>query len=395
MTLRQSKLLNTALDQFLPIHQYHHFHGDANINYQMNRFLVPGLEPLFADIGAKIANYGDWKTEFLAAASTCESLNRPAHAASLYRAAGFFMSPDDPQRRHAFDKFIALFDAIHRDKPIERISVPYVNSCLYGLRLVAKTTLRGFVVVHAGYDAYVEEFYGLAQAIASQGYEVILFDGPGQGSTLMRENLPMTPDWEKPVGAVLDHFALTDVTLIGISLGGCLALRAAAFEPRVKRVIAFDVMLDFFQCITSRRGRWAEIALNGLVRLRLASLINLLASVMMKRDLMSKWGIEQGMHVLGVATPAEFFCKLKAYTTRDISGRITQDTLIMAGTEDHFVPLAQLYDQLPLLTWARSVTAQIFTRADQAQSHCQIGNLGLAVSRMLDWVDARAREQQS
>jgi hypothetical protein len=49
-----------------------------------------------------------------------------------------------------------------------------------------------------------------------------------------------------------------------------------------------------------------------------------------------------------------------------------------------------LFDQLPLLMNARSVTAQVFTGADHAQSHCQIGNLGLAVSQILSWVETHS-----
>jgi alpha-beta hydrolase superfamily lysophospholipase len=380
---------------YLPTAQFNRFHPDENINYQLNRFLIAGAEALFAAIGARIATFADWKAQFLTAAAQAETRGDLASAAALYRAAEFFMSPGDSDRRRAWEKFIALFYHNHQDPRLAQISVPYEGGHLHGMTLTMDPPERGTIVIHAGYDAYVEEFFGLAQAMASRGYQVVMFDGPGQGSTLMREGMAMTPDWAKPVGAVLDHLELSDVTLIGISLGGCLALRAAAFEPRIKRVVAFDVMLDFFQCITSRRGRAAELALTFLVKLRLALLINLLAITMTKRDLMSKWGIEQGMHVLGAATPAEFFYKLKAYTTRDVSGRITQDTLIMAGAEDHFVSMKQFYAQLPLLTQARSVTAHIFTRADQAHAHCQIGNLGLAVSRILDWVDAHAKEQQS
>jgi pimeloyl-ACP methyl ester carboxylesterase len=382
----------TAIDSVLPIKQFWEFHSDANINYQLNRFLIPGLEQLFVAIGAKIASFDDWKAEFLSAANARENLNEHSHASALYRAAEFFMSPDDPLRRHAFDKFIALFYLTHQDRRLERICVPYENGQLYGLTLASESPSRGTIVVHAGYDAYVEEFYGLAQAMASCGYQVVMFDGPGQGSTLMRDNMPMTPEWEKPVGAVLDHLGLSDVTLVGISLGGCLALRAAAFEPRVKRVVAFDVMLDFYHCITSRRGKLAEAVITTLVRLRLTMVLNQFANALMKQDLMSKWGIEQGMHVLGAASPAEYFDKLKAYNTRSISALIVQDTLIMAGAEDHFVPLSQLYEQLPLLSHARSVTAQVFTRADQAQSHCQIGNLGLAVAQIIGWIDGHSKD---
>ena len=50
----------------------------------------------------------------------------------------------------------------------------------------------------------------------------------------------MSPEWEKPVKTVLDFFRRDAVTLMGFSLGGGLVIRAAAFEPRVRRVIAYD-----------------------------------------------------------------------------------------------------------------------------------------------------------
>jgi len=37
---------------------------------------------------------------------------------------------------------------------------------------------------------------------------------------------------------------------------------------------------------------------------------------------------------------------------------------------------------------ARSVTARVFTEAEQASNHCQIGNTGLALKVILDWLDA-------
>ncbi|MBU0991942.1 MAG: hypothetical protein KJ737_05560 [Proteobacteria bacterium] len=55
----------------------------------------------------------------------------------------------------------------------------------------------------------------------------------------------------------------------GISLGGYLAIRAAAFEPRIKRVVAMDVMADFFECFSSRAGAVKEKLMKpGLVPLK-------------------------------------------------------------------------------------------------------------------------------
>ena len=382
--------MRTAIHNLLPTTQFTRYHPDPNINFQLNRFLIPGLEKLFSEIGAKIKDFDDWKSQFLTAAYAYEQRGDLGRAARLYRAAEFFMSSDDPDRRRAADKFIELFYRTNDNQFLQRIEIPYEAGHLHGLRLGSATASRGTILIHAGFDAYVEEFYALAQAITLCGYEVVMFDGPGQGSTLMREKIPMTHEWEKPVGAVLDHLALIDVTLIGISLGGYLAVRAGAFEPRIKRVVAFDVMLDFFQCVTSRRGAIAEVAINALVRLRLGTPLNMMARSLMKWDLYSRWGIQQGMHVMGAASPSEYFFKLKAYNNFEVSQRVTQDTLIMGGAEDHFVPLKQFFDQFPLLINARSVTAQIFTQADQAQSHCQIGNQGLALTQIVSWVDTHS-----
>ena len=59
----------------------------------------------------------------------------------------------------------------------------------------------------------------------------------------------------------------------------------------------------------------------------------------------------------------------------------------MAGTEDHLVPLNQFYDQIAQLTQVRSLTARLFTRFDEAQNHIQVGNIGLAVRVIIDWLD--------
>jgi pimeloyl-ACP methyl ester carboxylesterase len=380
--------MKTSVTQDLfPIKRFSSFHKDANINYQLNRFLIAGLEDLYAEIGSNVENLADWKKQFCAKAAAFEKAGNTEYAMGLYRAAEFFMNPADPDRKMVIEKFLLFFYQSKMDKNLEEISVPYENNQLHGFRLMPTISPKGTVIIHGGFDSYIEEFYTLGAAICEEGYEVIMFDGPGQGSTLMFEKLPMTHEWEKPVAAVLDYIRAENVTLIGISLGGYLAVRAASLDKRIQRVIAYDVMLDFFDCITSRRGKVAAVVMRYLVKLQMAFVLNAAAKILMKRDMYSQWGIAQGMHVMGCKTPYEFFLKLKQYNGYAVSARITGDVLIMAGTEDHFVPMTQFYKQLTLLTAAKSVTGRIFTEREQAQSHCQIGNLGLAAKYMLGWIE--------
>ena len=99
-----------------------------------------------------------------------------------------------------------------------------------------------------------------------------------------------------------------------------------------------------------------------------------------------EWGIKQGMHVMGVPTPYEFFKAINHLQTRDVSPLAAQDVLLLAGAADHYVPLHQFYDQVRSVCNARSLTARLFTAEESAQNHCHIGNLGLSLRVILDWV---------
>ena len=371
---------------------YGEWHSDANINYQLNRFLGGEPEAEVGALASRIRSFADWKREMLVAARGHEREGRRERAMSHYRAAEFFMTPGDPDKEHAYDRFIALFDELHGSE-LERVQVPYPahpGKTLSALKLA--NPRAPVMVVHAGFDSFIEEFFGMGTFLRDRGFEVILFDGPGQGQPLVKQGLPMTHEWEKPVAAVLDHFRLDDVTLLGISLGGYLAPRAAAFEPRVRRVIAFDAMFDFFACATVHAGGLLRAVGRQLVGNPLtAAVVEHAIERMMAKDLTVDWGVRQGMHVTGKRTPVEFLDELRRYTLAEVADRIRQDFLLLAGAEDHHVPLEQFFLQARALTGVRSLTGRIFTREEQASSHCQFGNLDLALSTIADWTHERCR----
>ena len=53
------------------------------------------------------------------------------------------------------------------------------------------------------------------------------------------------------------------------------------------------------------------------------------------------------------------------------------------------MPIEHFHRQARALTKVRSFTGRIFTREESAHTHCQCGNLGLALNVMLDWIDER------
>lgn len=375
---------------------YRTYHPDPNLNYQLNRFLGGEPETEVCAAAAKIRDLQDWTSETLAQARAADREGRRASAVNWYRAATFFMSPGDPEKDRTSDRSLELFWEEHAgDAGTERVGVPYEGRLLHAIRL-GTSQPRGTIVVHSGFDSFIEEFYEAGRALRDSGFDVVLFDGPGQGTVLAKEKLPMTAAWEKPVAAVLDHFELRDVTLVGLSLGGYLAPRAAAFEPRVARVVAFDVLYDFFEVVVAHGGAVLAASAKTLLSSRAtASLLDAAIARLMARDLTVSWGVQQGMLITGAARPSEFLQRIRQYTVAEISPRITQDFLLLAGQEDHYVPIEQFYRQARALTGVRSLTTRLFTRAEQAQNHCQFGNLDLALRVIADWIHERTDSVRS
>jgi alpha-beta hydrolase superfamily lysophospholipase len=192
----------------------------------------------------------------------------------------------------------------------KEFKIPYENGYLAAWKVdpADKNAKRNVVVMHLGFDAVKEELIPIIHFFRDAGLKLYLFEGPGQRETLNKANIPMTREYEKPVKAVLDFFNLEDVTIIGLSMGGYLAPRAGIYELRIKRIIAWGVMYDFFDTATSRRGKFLEILLKMLLKVKVSGAINAIARIKMKKDTYARWGIEHGMHVMGAKTPYEYFC---------------------------------------------------------------------------------------
>jgi dienelactone hydrolase len=93
----------------------------------------------------------------------------------------------------------------------------------------------------------------------------------------------------------------------------------------------------------------------------------------------SKW-------TYGVQTLDEVIECSAAYRLVDVAGRITCDVLVLAGTEDEGIPLAQVAAYVAALTGARSVEKAIYDRASGGAEHCQEGASTLWHETFFDWL---------
>jgi pimeloyl-ACP methyl ester carboxylesterase len=363
---------------------YIRFHRNQLFNYQMNRPYSLGYARFedFKEAGPRIKTFDDWKSEMLGLARKSESENRLMNAACYYRAAEFYTFPEDPDKETLYDKFSQLFYRAFEDHDIERIQVPYAGSELPAISVRPEGEPRGTVVLHGGYDSFIEEFYSLMLYFRSNGFRAIGFDGPGQGAARHRKGLPLDYRWEKPVGSVLDHLDLDDVTLIGLSMGGYFALRAAALEPRVKRVIASGHAFDYTK-VAPAPATWLLM----FFRDRLRDFANKLSNWKIKKGGMEAWNISHMMYVFMVSQPMAALDRAFQLNEANLhSDLVRQDVLVLASRNDHFIPFRLHRMQMERLISANSLTDRVFTKEDQAQNHCQIGNLGLALEVMRDWI---------
>ena len=371
---------------------YLDFHDDLAFNFQLNRCRGVLSDADLRDRASRITTYSDWIREMLAGAREAEVREDALASAVFLRAAEFYMHPGDARKIDTSERFCAAFDSSDAARTTQRLEIPFDGGALPVLDRPAEGPQRGVLILHGGFDSFMEEFVPWADFFAEGGRRVLLFEGPGQGAALRDHGLRMTPDWERPVSAVLDHFGLECADLFGVSLGGCLAPRAAAFEPRVRRLIVCDVLDDFFDCFAAHNPALGKL-LRGLNAAHLSWGVDALMNALASREPHVGWALAHGMDVSGTTRPSAFVRWLCALRTAPFADRISQDVLLLAGAEDHIVPTHQLARQAAALRSARSVTTRLFTSSEHAAAHCQVGNVGLMLDVVRGWLEVQESGQ--
>ena len=368
-----------------PAH-YHKFHKDQVFNFQLNRWYSLGYARLedMQVAGHNVTSFENWKTEMIRLGEKAVSEERFINAAFYFRAAEFYILTDNAEKDALYDRFRDCFDNAFGKDGIERSDVPYGDRFLPAMRVPAKSQPnKGTIILHGGFDSFIEEFYSMMVVFSEHGYNVVGFEGPGQGAARRKYGIAFDYEWEKPAKAILDYFNIKEVTWLGISMGGYLCFRAAAFEPRIARVIASSVAFDyskFHNIVAEKVGKFFFT--------RLRKISNYKMKKMIERGGMPGWMIGNLIYIANAKEPIEATDLMLNLNASNLhSDLVKQDVLILTGKDDHFVPFKMHDMQMQALANARSVTERVFTKEDQAQNHCQIGNIGLALDVILNWIN--------
>mgnify|MGYP003808621541 CR=1 FL=1 len=331
--------------------------------------------------------------DFLARGKTVSARQQFFKASNYYRTSEFFLhtNPADPRivsvwkkSRDTFLKGVKL-----ADHPVIPVTIPFEGTTLPGYLCLVDTSgaKRPLLIIQTGFDGTKEELYFQNAFFAvKRGYNVLLFEGPGQGEVIRIQKLPFRHNWETVVTPVVDYAVSRKevdaerVALMGISFGGYLAPRAIAFEKRIKACIANGGVYDFHMTahLTEEMEKFLDTE-EG------AEEIDRDIYEKMKTDPSFRWVMANGMFTFHAPSPSAWLRMTRPYTMKDVAAKITCPILIVDSEGDRDMPgqAAKLYNALV----SPGKEFMLFTKEEGAEEHCQMGALLISNARILDWLD--------
>ncbi len=333
-----------------------------------------------------LGNNEVWFTEWSAMARHVEQLGDEAasrnrvftaggahlRASMYYYAAERYLQNVDPRKAATYQKVLDCFSAaMQRIHPqAERVEIPYEGTTLpaYHYPAARKNGARSpAVVFFPGLDGTKEMLLAGAIELSRRGIACLMVDGPGQGEAVRRRGLASRYDYEVPAAAAVDYLetrADVDPQRLGVmgwSMGGYYAPRAAAFEKRFKACVAWGAHYDYHAVWVERRR------------------------VLESGGTDASGYIFQLLSVMGVKTADEALRKLEDFRLAGVAEKIECPILITHGEQDAIVPVEMAY-RLYEHAGSKRKELKIFTAEEGGCEHIQLDNRTLGVTYVTDWL---------
>lgn len=321
--------------------------------------------------------------------------NAYLRASNYYRTATFFDYHPEPKERlketfalhtEAFKRAAKLFSPSLRP-----VKIRYENGVLPGYFYKAEGSSRKpkpTIIFNSGYNScHQEAYFNFVQSAQKHGYHTLAFDGPGQGSLLINDNIPMRHDWEKIITPVVDYLQAKKevdsdkIILIGQSWGGLLAPRAAAEERRIAALVLNPGQYDAMENL-KRIAADADPDTNVSGTDYHKTLEAFLQAAMKDKFVAAKFLAKMFVH--GVETPSQLFEEWEKYSLAEVVEKIRCPTLVCDSENDQLTaPQAKtLYEALKC-----PKKYLLFTSSEGGGDHCAAGASALFSYHLFDWLE--------
>jgi|GEM_PF-501177 len=232
----------------------------------------------------------------------------------------------------------------------QRVAIPYQGMTLPGYLRIARPGAPCVILLGGFEFAKEAELHQWGAYFLERGLSVLAFDGPGQGEIAARST--MRGDFETVIAAAIDFLErrremvdATGIGLFGVSLGGYMAMRAAALEKRVTACISLSGPFD------------------GSTTLNLAPRNQLVTA-----------------RLFGFADVEPLLDPTGPINLATAPRPITQPLLIIHGSLDHIVPTEQV---ALIQAWAQGTT-ELWTLEDS--EHCCFSRAREVMPTAGDWM---------
>jgi dienelactone hydrolase len=289
------------------------------------------------------------------------------------------LSSKDPERipfyQEGLDAIQKSFDLV--DPATTRVAIPFEGSELPAYFLRAETedgAPAPTMIMWNGLDSTKEHMYtsGWPQELAQRGISTLMVDCPGSGEALRFHDLKSRVETEDWAAACVDYLETCDhvdhdrIGLVGWSLGGYYAPRAAAFEKRIRLVVAWGA-----------NHNWGEVQKKRLEREG-------------ENPVPHYW--EHVLWVWGYDDVDTFIKAAEDVHLNGVAEQITVPFLITHGENDRQIPVAYAHQSYDQAVNSPKRTLRIFTPDEGATEHVGLDHLPHVGAFTADWIEDTFRE---
>lgn len=326
------------------------------------------------------------------------SRNARFKESSYYRSADFFLHGDwdDPRINSLWQKQRAAFDAAISLLPntAERLTLHAGEEDGFSIPAIfyhcGKPGRRPTILMCNGFDGSQEELYHvMVEAALQRGMNAITFEGPGQPTVRREQELGFIPEWEKVVSPVVDYAMTCDdidpdaIALMGFSMSGLLAVRAAAFEHRLAAVFAIDGVYDMGLFNLTIPDEATEKAIHEGDKTTVdGRMTHFLNSPTCPTGL--RWLFTHGCWSFNTKSIFEWVEKMQEFTLKHVYQQVKTPVFVASAEEDIFFrgQPEMLCEKLGDLAVFHE-----FKTVDGAGAHCGEGAMVLQNQVILDWFE--------